>query len=61
MNSTTAKDYKRRITQQQLRAYLQTKADQETKITSLGLVCQGKVLQVEGYLIIFEVFVLVLM
>ena len=57
MNCTTAKDYGRQITQQQIRAYLQTKTGQKGKmIASLGLVWQGTVLQMKGYLIIFEFF-----
>ena len=61
MNRTAAKDY-RRITQgfltqrQQLRAYLHTRTGKETKITSLAEVWHETVLQMEGYLIIFEVF-----
>ena len=61
MNRTAAKDY-RRITQgfltqqQQLRAYLHTTTGKETKITSLAEVWHETVLQMEGYLIIFEVF-----
>ena len=35
---------------------LQPKTGQETKITSLALVWQGTVLQIEEYLIIFDVF-----
>ena len=38
MNRTTAKDYRRQITQQQIETYLPTKTGQETKIASLGLV-----------------------
>ena len=61
MNRTAAKDY-RRITQgfltqqQQLRAYLHTRTSKETKITSLAEVWHETVLQMERYLIIFEVF-----
>ena len=61
MNRTAAKDY-RRITQgfltqqQQLRAYLHTRTGKETKITSLAEVWHETVLQMEGYMIIFEVF-----
>ena len=61
MNRTAAKDY-RRITQgfltqrQQLRAYLHTRTGKETKITSLAEVWHETVLQMEGCLIIFEVF-----
>jgi len=61
MNRTATKDY-RRITQgfltqqQQLRAYLHTRTGKETKITSLAEVWHETVLQMEGYLIIFEAY-----
>ena len=61
MNRTAAKDC-RQITQgfltqqQQLRAYLHSRAGKETKITSLAEVLHETILQMEGYLIIFEVY-----
>ena len=42
--------------QQQLRAHLHTRTGKETKITSIAEVLHETVLQMEGYLIIFEVF-----
>ena len=61
MNRTPAKDY-RRITQgfltqkQQLQGYFHTRMGKETKITSWVEVWQETVLQMKGYLIIFQVF-----